>query len=162
MLAMAPFLAMPAARVFDYFVLSTRGDRASPRITGRIVAEAIDTHVAIDVDAPVNNEKFPLLHFEYRNGSSAIDIKKAPQSIERRIFSCGSAAVCLTHPRFLRKKSDKVLSRTGTSERIVYTRRSRARYRNQHFFNESGADFSRRSLWIRKAIFTASSTRLPA
>ena len=34
----------------------------------------------------------------YRNGSSAIDIKKAPQSIERRIFSCGSAAACLTHP----------------------------------------------------------------
>ena len=65
MLAMAPFLAMPAARVVDDFVLSTRGDRASPRITGRIVAEAIDTHVAIDVDVPVNNEKFPLLHFEY-------------------------------------------------------------------------------------------------
>ena len=121
MLAMAPFLAMPAARVVDDFVLSTRGDRYSPRITGRIVAEAIDTHVAIDVDAPVNNEKFPLLHFEYRNGSSAIDIKKAPQNIERRIFSCGSAAACLTYPRFLRNKSDKVLSRTGTSERIVYT-----------------------------------------
>lgn len=65
MLAMAPFLAMPAARVVDDFVLSTRGDRASPRITGRIVAEAIDTHVAIDVDAPVNNEKFPLLHSAY-------------------------------------------------------------------------------------------------
>ena len=65
MLAMAPFLAMPAARVVDDFVLSTRGDRASPRITGRIVAKAIDTHVAIDVDVPVNNEKFPLLHFEY-------------------------------------------------------------------------------------------------
>ena len=65
MLAMAPFLAMLAARVLDDFVLSTRGDRASPRITGRIVAEAIDTHVAIDVDVPVNNEKFPLLHFEY-------------------------------------------------------------------------------------------------
>lgn len=43
-----------------------------------------------------------------------------------------------------------------------FTHRSGAPYRNQHFFNESGADFSRRSLRIRKAIFTASATRLPA